>query len=123
MKWGLILTDARMWEAVADDVRQALDSVTDRVRRKYEGHLDREQEEEMQTRLRGTPDWFGRTTSLLAGVGIGLGVGLLFAPTSGKETREAIRDRAVDLKDRLADTGARKMHIRSSETATGTNGD
>jgi gas vesicle protein len=37
--------------------------------------------------------------SFLAGLGIGLGVGLLFAPMSGEETRSNIRQRANDLAD------------------------
>jgi gas vesicle protein len=35
----------------------------------------------------------------LAGLGIGLGLGILFAPMSGEETRSNIRDRASDLAD------------------------
>ena len=123
MKWGLILTDVALWEAVAEDVRSATHSVSDRVRRKYDGRLDREQEEQMVASLKGGPDWFGRTTSLVAGVGIGLGVGLLFAPRSGREAREAIRDRAGDLKDRIADAASRTVRFRSAGNATGTNGD
>jgi gas vesicle protein len=37
--------------------------------------------------------------SLLAGIGIGVGLGILFAPMSGRETRENIRERATDLAD------------------------
>jgi gas vesicle protein len=36
---------------------------------------------------------------LLAGIGIGIGLGILFAPMSGRETRENIRERANDLAD------------------------
>jgi hypothetical protein len=122
MKWGLILTDAPLLRAVAEDLHQAAFSVTDRVRRKYDGRLDREQEERMTASLRG-PDWFGRASSLLAGVGIGIGLGLLFAPSSGHETREMIRDRAVDFKDRIADATRQTLHFSSAGNVTGTNGD
>lgn len=37
--------------------------------------------------------------SLLAGIGIGIGLGILFAPMSGRETRDNIRERANDLAD------------------------
>ena len=123
MKWGLILTDLALWEAVADDIRHATHSVSDRVRRKYDGRLDREQEEEMVASVKSGPDWFGRTTILVAGVGIGLGVGLLFAPQTGREAREAIRDRAEDLKDRITDAASRTVRFSSAGNATGTNGD
>jgi gas vesicle protein len=38
-----------------------------------------------------------------AGLGIGLGLGILFAPMSGEETRGNIRDRANDLADQARD--------------------
>lgn len=37
--------------------------------------------------------------SLLAGLGIGIGLGILFAPMSGRETRDNLRERANDLAD------------------------
>ena len=37
--------------------------------------------------------------SFLVGLGIGLGVGILFAPLSGEETRNNIAQRASDLAD------------------------
>jgi len=37
--------------------------------------------------------------SFLAGLGIGIGVGLLFAPMTGEETRERISRRTQDLAD------------------------
>jgi gas vesicle protein len=37
--------------------------------------------------------------SFLAGLGIGIGVGLLFAPLSGEETRERLAQRSQDLAD------------------------
>ncbi len=38
---------------------------------------------------------------------IGFGLGLLFAPLSGRETREKIRDTAYDTKDRTIETAGR----------------
>ncbi len=37
--------------------------------------------------------------SFLAGLGIGIGVGLLFAPLTGEETRERLSQRSQDLAD------------------------
>lgn len=39
----------------------------------------------------------------LAGLGIGVGLGILFAPMSGEETRNNLLDRANDLKDQALD--------------------
>jgi len=42
--------------------------------------------------------------SFLVGLGIGIGLGVLFAPMSGEETRSNIRERANDLADQARDT-------------------
>jgi len=39
----------------------------------------------------------------LSGAAIGAGIALLFAPQSGKETREKIKDVADDVKDKISD--------------------
>lgn len=41
--------------------------------------------------------------SFLAGLGIGLGLGILFAPMSGEETRGNLSQRASDLADSARD--------------------
>lgn len=41
--------------------------------------------------------------SFLAGLGIGIGLGILFAPMSGEETRENLTQRATDLADSARD--------------------
>ncbi len=48
----------------------------------------------------------------LAGLGIGVGLGILFAPMSGEETRNNLASRANDLADQardLADQGKEKV--------------
>lgn len=42
--------------------------------------------------------------SFLVGLGIGLGLGVLFAPMSGEETRNNLAQRASDLADSARDT-------------------
>ncbi len=39
----------------------------------------------------------------LSGAAIGAGIALLFAPQSGKETRDKIKDVAEDVKDKISD--------------------
>lgn len=69
--------------------------------------------------------------SFLIGLGVGIGLGVLFAPMSGEETRSNIRDRANDLADQARETyeqGRERVRsgissIRSAtERATGTTG-
>jgi gas vesicle protein len=53
-----------------------------------------------------TPSYSGSyysTTCFLAGVAIGVGIGMLLAPSSGADARGYIRDRARDWKDRAGE--------------------
>ena len=118
MKWGLLLSDVALWEAVTRDLRHAASSVSGRVQRRYEGRAERDLEP--RAGFYSGSDWFGRTTSLLAGIGIGVSVGLLFAPSSGEETRGAIRDKAWEIKDRVTDAASRKMRFGSNPEKVGT---
>jgi gas vesicle protein len=45
--------------------------------------------------------------AFLAGLGIGVGLGILFAPMSGEETRNNLTQRATDLNDRARDFASR----------------
>ena len=42
--------------------------------------------------------------SFIVGLGIGIGLGVLFAPMSGEETRNNIRDRANDLAEQAKES-------------------
>lgn len=56
--------------------------------------------------------------SFLVGLGIGLGLGVLFAPMSGEETRNNIAQRAGDLADSARQTYAQgKERVRAGITA------
>jgi gas vesicle protein len=62
----------------------------------------------------------------LIGAGIGVGLGILFAPAAGSETRETVTDRVSDMKDRVVQSASNATNkIRSSVTSmpsTGTEG-
>lgn len=51
----------------------------------------------------------GRTFAFLIGLGVGVGVALLYAPQSGEETREWISDKAEDGWKTLRRTGRRSI--------------
>lgn len=46
--------------------------------------------------------------SLAAGIGVGLGVAILFAPASGRETRDAVVGKVQDLRDNVRDRFSRE---------------
>ncbi|HKU27587.1 MAG TPA: YtxH domain-containing protein [Candidatus Sulfotelmatobacter sp.] len=52
-------------------------------------------------------------TRFLLGVGLGVGVGMLIAPTSGQETRERLGQKARD----LMETPQRKIEEKIEQTA------
>lgn len=45
-------------------------------------------------------------SSFLLGLGVGVGIGMLFAPKSGRETRELIKDKAGEGTDYLKQRGS-----------------
>ena len=56
--------------------------------------------------------------SFLAGLGIGIGLGILFAPMSGEETRSNLSQRASDLADSARDVvGQGRERLRSTVSA------
>jgi len=56
--------------------------------------------------------------SFLAGLGIGIGLGILFAPMSGEETRSNLSQRASDLADSARDAvGQGRERLRSTVSA------
>jgi gas vesicle protein len=56
--------------------------------------------------------------SFLAGMGIGIGLGILFAPMSGEETRENLSQRANDLAGSARDlVGQGRDKVRTTVSA------
>ena len=56
--------------------------------------------------------------SFLVGLGVGVGLGVLFAPMSGIETRDNIRGRANDLADQAKETYEQsRERVRTGVTA------
>lgn len=102
-----------------------MDYAADTIARKYEDAVDRlgAAGDALQGRR---SDWSRSAVALLAGIGIGAGVGVLLAPMTGRETRQAIRNRATDLKNKVAESTSAPMgSVRASSgimRPTGTEG-
>ena len=60
-------------------------------------------------------DTSGAVVALLAGLAVGAVLGVLFAPDSGKKTRERISDKALDTADNIKDG----FHSIKERVATG----
>ncbi len=93
LKAGLLATDAGVWMAI----RRLLN----------ERDLSAQQVAVETRRARDVPQadrkWISPSTALLGGIGIGIGLGMLLAPVSGTQARSAIRDKALDVKERVGD--------------------
>lgn len=124
VKLGLILTDPKVRAEIQDGMKTRANRVADTFNSNYEEVSDRL--DAAGSALQGRTDWAPRAAGFLLGVGVGAGLGLLLAPASGTETRDAIRDKAVEMKDRVAQSAVNMGgHVRrsvSSMPATGTEG-
>lgn len=127
-KVGVLLTEPKARAAVSDQVSEQLkdraDYVADTIAAKYEKVADRI--EAVGDALHGRSDWPMRAMGFLLGVGVGAGLGILLAPAAGSETREAIRGKVVDAKNKVVESASTATHkIRQSVTSmpsTGTEG-
>jgi hypothetical protein len=88
MKLGLLATDAAVWSSVARMLSDR-DDATD-IRR-----------ESLASNLSPNRGW-SHASTLFIGVAIGVGVGILFAPVSGQEARNTLRETAADVKDKVS---------------------
>lgn len=123
MKIGLFLTDAKLWSAVSDRLKERAENFTDSMRDTYSEASERL--DNAHAALRGRRHWFGSTLGFLSGVGIGVGLGMLLAPVSGEEARSVIRGKAADVRNKVTDfatSPSGTTQFRSSQP-TGTTGD
>jgi len=123
-KLGVLFTEPKVRSAIADRLKDQMDDVTDTVTSKYEDAVDRL--ESAAAALRGRIYRPSRVVGFLLGIGVGAGLGILLAPAPGSETRQAVRDKATDVKNRVVESAASATgKIRRSVTnmpSTGTQG-
>jgi gas vesicle protein len=123
MKIGLFVTDAKLWSAIDDQLRERAEDIGDSMRGTYKETSSRL--DNAQAALRGRTHWFGSTLGFLSGIGIGVSLGMLLAPVSGEEARSVIRGKATDVKNKVTDFAAGSSgstQYRSTQP-TGTIGD
>jgi YtxH-like protein len=122
---GLILTDPKVRDEINDQLKTRVDRVTDTITSKYEDASDRLTA--AGAALQGK-DYYrpSRVFGFLLGVGVGASLGLLLAPAAGTETREAIREKAVEIKNKVVESTAsvrgQARRSVSSMPPTGTEG-
>jgi len=99
-------------DRVASDLR-------DRVSDEYDGASDRVSD--LRDRARdlyaGESHTLRNVLTFAAGVGVGIGAGMLLAPASGEEIRSSIGDKVQDIGDRVRD-----RFSSEARNATGTEG-
>jgi gas vesicle protein len=134
-KLSLLFTDPKLRATAADAIKNRGNSVSDTISDKYDDVSDAvgEKYEDAVSRLenavnalRGRSHWASRVTGLLLGIGVGAGLGILLAPAAGWETRQSVREKAVDTKKRVfesASSAAEKIRRSvASMPSTGTEG-
>jgi len=121
-KCGLLLTDTRLWASIGEQLQDRVTDVSDEMQRRYEGAADRLHD--AHDALRGRNHWLTPTATLVGGVALGVGLGFLLAPVSGEEARAVLRDKVVDIKNRVnkaSDVTAAEatgMYSRSMDSGT-----
>jgi hypothetical protein len=108
LKFGLLATDAAVWTSIARMLSDRDDATE--LRR-----------ENLASNLSPTRGW-SHASTLFIGVAIGVGVGMLFAPVSGEQARNTLRDTATDLKEKVtnASSWAGRGPSTASSRSTGT---
>ena len=121
---GLLLADSDKRDKAADRMRDRVHDWKDTAKDKYDDAVDRL--ERVSYAVRGREPWTSKAGSFLLGMGVGVGLGVLFAPASGAETRSTIAGRAEDIRNRVSEQASNiKDRVRETirRESTGTTGD
>lgn len=100
-------------ENVADDVRERVSEGVDRAGDRVSGLRDRAYDF-----YAGEDHTLRNVLTFAAGVGVGIGAAILFAPASGEEIRNQIGEKVQDIGDRVRD----RFSSETRRTSTGTEG-
>jgi hypothetical protein len=87
-------------DPLRDRLSDRLDDIGERAQGAYEGAADRISS--MTDRIRGRQsDHWANVAWLLVGAGVGVGLGMLFAPASGEETRSNLSEKVQKAGDKV----------------------
>lgn len=87
-------------DPLRDRLSERLDDIGERAQDAYEGAADRISS--MTDRIRGRQsDHWANVAWLLVGAGVGVGLGMLFAPASGEETRSNLSEKVQKAGDKV----------------------
>jgi len=116
--WNVLLgTSVYLLDSLRGRLNEGIDELSDRARDTY-GEASRRAGRAAEV-IRGEDHrGMNPAAALLVGVGVGVGVAMLLAPASGKETRNAISNRAHEFGGRVRD----KFSGEKREPGTGTYG-
>jgi gas vesicle protein len=135
VKLGLLLTDPKVRSTISDtfrdnfgdmsdDLSDKYNDVSKRVSNKYEDVMDRL--ESVTDRFQSHNPWPSRIGGFLMGAGVGVAVGILFAPAPGSETRDTVTNKVSDMKEKVVQSATNATSkVRSTVTSmpsTGTEG-
>jgi len=107
MKCGLLATDPSVWMAARDFLNERTEEVQSAFRKTDQLGKD----------VRVHRHGFSFAT-LLSGIGIGVGIGMLLAPVSGQRARGAIRNTAVDVRNKVGGAASWATHLGSSSSTS-----
>jgi hypothetical protein len=113
---GLVLTAPEGREKVRDGLSDRFDDISERASKGYDEVVDRLDRASRAIRGEGGSG-AANVLGFLAGIGVGVGLGVLFAPASGEETRAGLKDKVQDVQMR-----ARNAVSSELRRATGTEG-
>jgi hypothetical protein len=113
MKVGLLLTDMKLWSALNDQLKERAGDLRDDLRDRYDDTADRVQN--AGSALRGESNWISPVASFVGGIGVGIAVGMLFAPVSGEEARAVIRDRARDVGSKVNEMAGSRFQATGTD--------
>jgi gas vesicle protein len=107
---------------ILDQAENATEDIRDRV----SDHVDRvsDQVSDLTDRSRkviyGENHTMRNVLTFAAGLGIGIGAGVLLAPASGEEIRSSVRDKVEDIGDRVRDQVRNRFSTSGGQRPTGT---
>jgi YtxH-like protein len=112
---GVLLAQPKVRAKIEAVLKDRINSLSDNIGGKYDDVAGRvgHAYDDVAGRVgnaadafRGRNQWQDRALTFAIGLGIGAGLGIMLAPKSGRATRSAMRDTAVNFKDTVVDSAS-----------------